>query len=82
MIEHGDRIADPPRYYSEPSSILADEEMTIEEQITALKNWRDDINLKLLAAAENMDGGRFVDVNLIAEIDNLLSFLEQKKTSI
>ncbi|KTD17209.1 hypothetical protein [Legionella jordanis] len=79
MLEHGERIANPPRYYCQPSSILADGELTVEEQIIALKNWRDDINLRLIAAEENMGSGTS-DVTLVSEIDNLLCFLESTET--
>ncbi|KTC86763.1 hypothetical protein Lbru_0704 [Legionella brunensis] len=75
-MENIERIANPPRHYSHPSSILVDEELTIDERIVALKNWRDDINLRLLAIDENM-GNSTADVTLIAEINNLLSFLER-----
>lgn len=79
MMECAQRIANPPAHYEHPSSILADGELTIEEQIIALKNWRDDIDLRVVAASENMGNGT-TDVDLIAEIDNLLCFLEQKKS--
>lgn len=74
-MEHSERVANPPRYYNHPSSIMADHELTEEERIIALKNWRDDINLRLVAANENMGSGTR-DVVLISEIDNLLIYLE------
>ncbi|MDI9818229.1 MULTISPECIES: hypothetical protein [unclassified Legionella] len=76
-MEIGERIADPPRYYSHPYSILTDQELTKEEQIIALKNWRDDINLKLTATAENMCRGTD-DASPIAEINELLYSLEKE----
>lgn len=79
LTQHPERIAHPLRYYSHPSSILADGDLTVEERITALKNWRDDINLRVVASEENM-GSDPKDINLIADIDKLLSLLQQQKS--
>lgn len=65
------RIANPPRYYKCPAAIIADKELTVAEQIAALENWRNDINLRLTATEENM-GGNGTDLSLVSEIDNLL----------
>ncbi|WED44344.1 hypothetical protein [Legionella cardiaca] len=76
MMEHAERIANPPRHYSHPSGILADKELTNDERIAALRNWRNDIDLRLIATEENM-GPSTADVTLVEEIDNLLNYLEQ-----
>lgn len=78
-MDHGERIANPPRHYGHPSSILTDNELTKDEQIIALKNWRNDIELKSVATDENM-GVSCPDVTLIAEIDNLLNYLEHQSS--
>ncbi len=74
-MNHDQRVANPPRYYKHPTAIMTDKELTESEQIAALKNWRDDINLRLTASSENMDGNG-TDVSLVSEIDNLLRGLE------
>ncbi|ASQ45876.1 hypothetical protein [Legionella clemsonensis] len=76
-MEHGEKLANPMRHYCNPSAVLADEELTKEERIVALKNWRDDIHLKLVATEENM-GRSAGDVTLVAEINNLLDFLQHE----
>ncbi|KTD08227.1 hypothetical protein [Legionella jamestowniensis] len=76
-MEQGEKLANPMRHYCNPSAVLADEELTKEDRIIALKNWRDDIHLKLVATEENM-GPTSCDVTLVAEIDNLLNFLEHE----
>ncbi|CEK10670.1 hypothetical protein [Legionella hackeliae] len=74
-MEYDEKITNPMRHYCNPSAVLADEELTKNERIVALKNWRDDINLKLVATEENMGPGS-ADITLVSEIDNLLHFLE------
>lgn len=74
-MELRERIADPARHYRRPVAVLADKELTAEERIIALKNWRNDIDLRLLATSENM-GDSVEDPTLIDEINDLLSFLE------
>ncbi len=75
-MDSNDRIANPPRHYDHPSAIMADADLTEEERVTALKNWRNDIDLKLVAASENMGNGA-LDMALIAEIDSLLCYLDK-----
>ncbi|MBA4697626.1 MAG: hypothetical protein H2069_09615 [Legionella sp.] len=77
-MTHGERIADPANYYECPALVLQDESLSKAEQIVALINWRDDIDLRLLATAENM-GGNADDLSLVREINDLLFSL--KKTT-
>ncbi len=75
-MHHEHRIANPERYYKHPSAIIPDRELTELQRITALKNWRDDINLRLTASEENMLGNG-TDPALIEEINDLLRGLEK-----
>lgn len=77
MISHEEQITNPGRYYSQPKDIVNDTYLTAEEKIIALKNWRDDINLKSIATEESM-GRKFNnnEIDLMSEIDKLLDVIE------
>lgn len=49
-----DKIANPLNYYTTPVEVAFDEELSIEDKVTLLTNWLDDIQLRQTAEAENM----------------------------
>lgn len=54
MMSKVDKIADPVDHYNHPDEVEADNELSIEDKITLLTNWLDDIKLQQVAEEENM----------------------------
>ncbi|WP_133128921.1 hypothetical protein [Legionella nagasakiensis] len=66
-----DKIANPLNYYKKPIEVEQDRTLSVAEKIKLLTNWLDDINLRQIAEAENMqakDNGR----TYIADVERLL----------
>ncbi|ETO92567.1 hypothetical protein [Legionella oakridgensis] len=66
-----DKIANPLNYYKKPVEVEQDKTLSVTEKIKLLTNWLDDINLRQIAEAENMqtqDNAR----TYIADVERLL----------
>lgn len=75
-----DKIANPLNYYTLPSEVDADKNLSLDQKITLLKNWLDDIHLRQTAEAENMrapENGR----TYIAEVERLLQQYQAEKNA-
>lgn len=73
-----DKIADPVNYYDKPIDVDKDTLLSIDEKITLLKNWIDDIKLRQTADAENMPAPENQRYHF-AEIERLLAKYEHIK---
>jgi len=77
MSTKEDKIADPVNHYKNPIDVDKDDSLTLEEKITALKNWQNDIVLRQTAEAENMRSSHPSRYHM-AEIERLIRILKEK----
>lgn len=54
MNHVADKISNPLNFYHRPSDVEADKELSVDDKVTLLTNWLDDIFLRQLAEYENM----------------------------
>ena len=73
-----DKIANPLNFYSQPAEVEHDNELTVDDKITLLANWLDDIRLRQVAEAENMPNCEEART-YIGEIEHLLHQYELQR---
>lgn len=73
------KIANPLNFYSQPSEVEQDNELTVDDKIKVLTNWLDDIRLRETAEAENMPNIE-QSRTYIAEIEHLLHQYEMQQS--
>lgn len=75
---HQDKIVIPEEVYSQPSEIVADQSLTWEEKMTALKNWEMDEKAALVADGENMTAAPATDTVSHAAVLKKIQDAERK----
>ncbi|MCC5792410.1 MAG: hypothetical protein JJT82_07375 [Legionellaceae bacterium] len=74
-MDRGVKIANPARYYPEVDMLEQDPDLDAQQKLQAMRNWRDDIILKLTASEENMDG-KPADLEKLAQLNQRIAFYE------
>ncbi|GGI90033.1 hypothetical protein [Legionella impletisoli] len=72
MISAKDKIANPLKFYTTPSEVELDSELSVDEKVKLLINWLDDINLRIIAESENMPAREEETRFYMAEVERLL----------
>ncbi|MEZ0262208.1 MAG: hypothetical protein ACAH80_14465 [Alphaproteobacteria bacterium] len=75
---HQDKIVIPEEVYSQPAEIVADQSLTWEEKMTALKNWEMDEKAALVADGENMTAAPATDTVSHATVLKKIQEAERK----
>lgn len=66
------KIANPVNFYDKPEEVDQDKTLSKEEKIRVLTNWRNDIELREVAEAENMPSIHNSSGHYIKQIESLL----------
>jgi hypothetical protein len=67
-----EKIANPVDFYDKPEEVDQDNTLSKEEKIKVLTNWRNDIELREVAEAENMRSIHNSSDHYIQKIESLL----------
>jgi len=72
-----EKISNPLNFYENPEDVEKDEALTVEEKIKVLTSWLDDIKLRQIAEAENMQSYHQNHYHM-AEVERLLFKFQQE----
>jgi hypothetical protein len=76
MIPKDKLMNDPGSVFNKPSDVIDNMELSRQQKVTILQQWKQEVLLRLVAAEEDMTGDP-EDANRLKEISNALIALEE-----
>ncbi len=75
MIKFDDAMHDPQRHYNLPENVVEDDQLSVEQKIQLLKQWKHDALELMVADEENMSGD---SDNMLQRVLNAINKLENR----
>ena len=77
MVRKDDAMRDPEAVFEHPQRVLENRHLSVEQKISVLEQWKDELIQRQAAEAENM-GATATDPDLLKDVSNALEHLRSK----